>query len=244
MNHPSLRRRAGTTAVVAAFALVVGLLVGILIGGPFDVALFEAVGTWLGSLATVGAVIWGVRVFQHEQAIRRAEEAARMADRYALLEREEAVQQEAERGRRRQILEEAALVTMIVFGGGGHGQPDQATMTEFTVQVTNATQKLVTRVHVWVPGGVEGGDGSVHGLDQAEFDVRNLTVGETSTWIFRGVEIRGIPISQWSGKPMTALPVAIQYRIDGRIWRRILDHQPQDHTGMSTESDISIPALP
>jgi hypothetical protein len=109
VRQPVVLRYVAVGLIGAAVGVVVGVFA---LGRVSDPAWVEATGVWLGSIATVGAIVWAVHTFQIEQVTRR-ESASRAAE----------AELEAEHEREHRLMREADLVTVVARGGGGSGLP-------------------------------------------------------------------------------------------------------------------------
>jgi hypothetical protein len=195
--------RSSRAIIVPAIWAVAGLAVGgcaaLLWSHGFKAGWVEATGTWFGAVATVLTLLWAVQVFRADQANReRARLDAAAAAAYEL----EAVDERIEA--------EAALVTISLKGGAGHGTAPDMLMTSVNVEIRNDTTHQVTVISF----------GLLPPLNAKSFPAF-LPIAPMSTKS-QIVEIQHIPAqpSELSGRPVDRYDAEMTYQLAGRTWLR------------------------
>lgn len=216
---------------------LVGLVIGFAAGGylacapsiqcEFRADLAGALGTWVGGLGTIGAVVFAIIAFRSEEASRRREEQARFdeaeRERNVELERRiaerQALQQKRELERR-----DANLVSIAwEFGGGVN-----ATITELRLVVTNGAS--ATSVHHLRGRSIDYGKiGEAHTVKAGDSHRRIYKFGAFGR--------DGDPIPMPDSLPTWlreyAETVTISFEMYGRRWRRkgTSAVEPQEYLG-------------
>lgn len=108
------------------------------------VSVFEAVGTWVGGLATVGALVWAVRVFRSERRLSEREQAEKERAKAEEQEEQKRVERAAADAAASSAIERASLVSIRVVSGGAHGHSGSQVLTSVVIKIENDTDAPVT----------------------------------------------------------------------------------------------------
>lgn len=191
--------------------LLVGLVIGFWAGGftscagkgcEVRVDSMEALGTWVGGLGTIAAVIYAAAAFRHDHE-----------------KRAEAAHEEAVARKRKDLAElrDAEQVTVRCQIGGSTPYPPNVQVTEFRVFVENgANTEPLFKLSGHVPG---------FGPLSRE---KRLEAGAQAVTQFRKPRTPNMPFTILSGEERQyerarARQVSISFEMHNRLWRRIGD---------------------
>lgn len=234
-QSPSARDWHLSALLFGGIGLLVGGVIGFVAGGwascapseacEFKADLAGALGTWVGGLGTIGALIFAVRAFRSEEASRRQEErdrlvAERLRREEAELARAEVQRQRAEEADRdRQAADElerqANLITIRWQVGGTFGPPQNRHANELRAFVLNGASTTSIH-HVTGESATYGSLGSKHTVRPGESLAREYR--------FRPFGNDGdavpIPADEQGWLSSLAEEVTIEFEMNGQRWTR------------------------
>lgn len=175
-----------------------GLVAGWVASGEFSSDWVEAIGTWVGAVGTIAAILWAVHTFQQETRHRK-----------------EDIDRESEDQRKREFTL-AEAVSVRCSGASADSIPGQVgvrTLTSVWIRLINGTGEAVTIEHFELPGIEFRGN-------IMRFLPPTLTPGQTFRELI-DVEPSIVTDAETSDRaPLTnAIPV-LRYSIDGVSWER------------------------
>lgn len=180
--------------------LALGACLATVIDGRWTADWVGATGTWFGSIATVLALLWAVQSFRADQTDREQTRAeARDKETADRIEREQSE------------LTEARNVSIALRGGAGYGDGPGRMLTSVHVDIRNHSKHdvVVPRFRL---------DDQLHPPKGLPDGIR-VPAGET---VRKTIDVT--PIAAQSGEAgggsITRLTADMDYRIDGRDWRR------------------------
>ncbi|TCL77860.1 MULTISPECIES: hypothetical protein [unclassified Rathayibacter] len=187
--------------------LALGACLATVIDGRWTADWVGATGTWFGSIATVLALLWAVQSFRADQADReqtRAEARDKEAG--------ERIEREASE------LTEARNVSIALRGGAGFGDDPNKILTGVHVDIRNHSKHdvVVPRLRL---------DDKLHPL-KALPDGIHVPAGETVT---KTIDIKPTAAQRGEagGGSLARLTADMDYRVDGRDWRRSSSGDPE-----------------
>lgn len=152
-------QRYGRGLAWGSVGVLLGIVVGFVAGGylacapsescEFKADLAGALGTWIGGLGTIGALVFAVVAFRNEEAARRRDEQARIEAEAARQVEAAAAREEAAREReaaaeaRQRELERQTSDARRVRIGAQIGGTTGDTLTEFRAYVRNGTSTVL-----------------------------------------------------------------------------------------------------
>lgn len=188
--------------LVIAFAA--GISLGVMVARGFSADWVEAVGTWVGALATIATIVWAVHSFQQETR-HRLEDRGR--------ETEDKLNQE-------RALAEAVSVRCSGGAADNYG-PSTSTLVTVWVKLINGAELPATIVSFELPD-VPLNQDPMRVLPQI------LSPGETfrdSIEVSRGmVQVKNSETGDQN--PLTDYIPILVYRIGGVTWQRVGDRPP------------------
>lgn len=195
-----------TLSLIVAAALGVGVVIGLLAASRGNAYWIGVAGTWVGSVGTIVAILWGFNVFRVEQ--QQAREAEAQKGRAKLQ-----AAQEQERAELQRQADEAAALTFQTVTAGGYGRGTaEATVIAVYFEVVNTTDELVP-ARIWLEG------------HEDRAIVRRLKPKEADVIRF-DVEL-SVPYDDLTRQPVTVVRSFMEYTVNGRTWRRQSGGEPE-----------------
>lgn len=203
-----------------------GVLLGLLVGVPIGLLLGHHVDAgWLGAVAGAVVAIGTVGLWLDSRAHRHEERAVAQEERERRNQQDQADELRADADRARAVelreqaeVDEAALVTVELFGGGGYGASDPMRGDSIHFQISNGTTRPVTRISV----GTEPGITFKNASDQLP---PVIAAGESYRWT-RDTHPYDLPRDEASGRPMLSKTPIGRFHLNGQPWQRLGDGAP------------------
>ncbi|WFS13793.1 hypothetical protein [Rhodococcus aetherivorans] len=185
-------------SIAAVTGFIAGGVITWLVVGSTTAEWTGAIGTWVGSLGAIGALLWAVHTFveQNEEKVR-----AKIAEEDAARTREEAL---------------AEGVRVKCRGGGGGNQYGEMMMNSIEVDVTNDTREPAGFTLFELPGVT---------LKRTKNWPPTMSAGSVNTFAVN-TEPFPAPDDEFSGKPLNSKVPTFRYRLGGVEWQRTGDETP------------------
>lgn len=206
-----------------------GVLLGLIVGVPVGLLLGRAIDAgWLGAVAGVVLAIATVGLWLDGRAHSRAERAFAQQESDQQDQREWAGAGRAAELREQAVVDEAALVTVELFGGGGYGASDPMRGDSIHFQLTNGTTRPITRISVGTQPGVTFKNAS----DQPP---PVIAAGDSYRWT-RDTHPYELPRGEAGGMVMLSKTPIVRFSLNGQAWERLGDQTPRRLTVPAAES--------